>query len=493
MQNTTYYKDDEKESILSFSSLTKLIEQHFYDKKPTPNIQALSDFLWYISLSENETMYQGIYRVPYGKELQSNGELLTCFNDTSIKIDNELSFEQATKRFQDIFDKSVKKLINPNELTGCQLSGGYDSSSVYCVASKYTSNLVSLSMKFEHNSCDESQYINDVLTKCNQQGMKHFEFDCTSLDYKKIYNMESNYDLMPHWPIWVTFSMLMPMLDKIKSLQINTVLTGQLGDHTMAGNYQSIINHLYRGNIQQFISELNYLNTPSKYLKNHIKQRAKELLGDGGWLLLKKILHKQDNNLTTNVFGETPPPLSYKEAIEGKKFKWADQQRIIHSLTSALFQMGQYSNFSPAVKEKYGINFVSPFADRELIEFMLSVPPEYRYSLGNRRYFHGQSMKSILPDSIINRRDKAEFGIIVRQQIDAIDADKLWVDPVIEKMGLMKRKTILAHVDAYKTGQIKPQDFNRYWRMINIEYWYALNPYLDKSKYPPNPYILDSL
>jgi asparagine synthase (glutamine-hydrolysing) len=252
------------------------------------------------------------------------------------------------------------------------------------------------------------------------------------------------------------------------------------------------MNHFYRGNIQQFIKELTYLDRSSKYFKSHIKQRAREVLGENGWLLLKRILYRQDNQ-TTNIFGETPPPPSYTEVIEDKKFKWSDQRRIVHGLTSALFQMSRYNNFSPAVKEKYGISFVSPFANRELIEFMLSVPPEYRYHLGNRRYFHGQAMKGVLPDSIIERRDKAEFSIIVRQQIDAIDADKLWAEPAIEKMGLMKRETILAHADAYKTGQIKPQDFNRYWRMINVEYWYALNPYLDKSQYPPNPYIVDDL
>jgi len=455
------------------------------------NIYAVQDFLWYGAIQSDATMYQDIYKVPNGYTLQNDGTLLQSIDYTSISLDHSLTFKSASSKFRQIFETATQKLIDPSKMIGCQLSGGFDSSSVYGVAMKYTDNIVALSMDFTHKSCDERDYIDAVMDLYNKTEI--IREDCTALDYKYQYHMKWNYDLNPHWPIWVTFTMLAPLMEAVREKNIDTVLTGQLGDHTLAGNQASIINHLYRGKISDFIREVSYLNHPKRYIQNHFKSKLKDKIGEVNFNRLKMLLGKAVvPPANENIFGEKVPSASFVDAVEDKIFQWADQKRIVHALTSSFFHMSRYSSFSNAVYEKHGIKFLSPFEDEELIKFMLSVPPEYRYSMGNKRHLHADAMKDILPPKVLNRRDKAEFSVIVRQQIDAIDREKLWQDPVLVKMGLIKLETIKAHEQAYISGKMKPRDFNRYWRMINIEYWYALNPYLDKSEFAPNPYVLES-
>ena len=456
------------------------------------NLCAIQDFLWYGTVQSNATMYQNIYKVPHGHILKDDGTLTSKIDYTSIAIDNHISFESASAKFRQIFENATKNLIDTSKTIGCQLSGGFDSSSVYGIATKYTDNIIALSKDFSHPSCDERDYI-DAVMKFHRYKTDIIRKDCTALDYKYRYNMKWNYDLNPHWPIWVTFTMLAPLMEAVRENNIDTVLTGQVGDHTLAGSQASIINHLYRGKISDFIREVSYLKHPKRYIQRHFKNKLKDKIGESNFNRLKMLLGKPVIQPSCEeVFGEKVPSRSFVDIVDSKTFKWVDQERIVDAVTSSSFHMSKYSSFSNAVYEKYGIKFVSPFEDEELIKFMLSVPPEYRYSMGNRRHLHAYAMKDILPPKVLNRRDKAEFSVIVRQQIDAIDREKLWQDPTLVKMGLIKLETIKAHEQAYISGKMKPQDFNRYWRMINIEYWYALNPYLDRSEFAPNPYVLES-
>ena len=51
-------------------------------------------------------------------------------------------------------------------------------------------------------------------------------------------------------------------------------------------------------------------------------------------------------------------------------------------------------------------------------------------------------MDGILPDTIRDRKDKAEFSEVIIQQIDAIDLGTLLDDPFIVKLGLIEQSLI---------------------------------------------------
>jgi hypothetical protein len=114
--------------------------------------------------------------------------------------------------------------------------------------------------------------------------------------------------------------------------------------------------------------------------------------------------------------------------------------------------------------------------------WMLSLPEEYRYSMGNPRYFHGEAMKDLLPEEVLNRRDKAELSILILQQIEALNRDALWRDPAIVKMGIVDRKIIEYYEAKFQNRKLRGYDLQRYWRIINLEYWYQYSSFLDKPE-----------
>jgi hypothetical protein len=175
-------------------------------------------------------------------------------------------------------------------------------------------------------------------------------------------------------------------------------------------------------------------------------------------------------------------PPSYQNYIEGKTFSSDSQKFMISTLTSALHCMYVDSNFGKAVQEKYGVVSRHPFADIRLVEFMFALPPEYKYRLGNHRFFHAEAMREILPDEVLNRRGKAEFSVTTLRQIKAIDRESLWRNPSIIKLGIVERKDVERLEEMYQDEKLRGYNMQFYWRLINLEYWYNSNTFMDKEE-----------
>jgi len=465
------------------STLKVLIEKNHF--KPKPNIAAMSDFIFHAAIGADQTFYEDIYRLPPAHSIAFfNGKVSIAryWDPSEISIDYNLSFEDAKERFGELLKKAVEKAIPGHETVACELSGGFDSSSVYCLAKKNHSNTLAMTMDYTDPSCDERKHVNSVLKKYPGEIIRR---DCQNIDYKNQYNMAYNYALTPHWPIWITFTMKAPLLDALMERNITTVLTGQMGDHILYGSRdETLYYYLKKRKIKQFFFEWNHLPHKWQWTKNQIKKSLLSFLSEKQKNTLKKVLKKP-------IDEEFEIPKKYfTEYSEKNTFDSEFQKSRIHNLTNANFCMYIDSSFSRAA-ESHGIHFAHPYADPELVRFMLTVPPYHLYSMGNPRHLHGEAMHSILPNEILSRRKKAEFSFVILQQIEALDRKSLWKDPVIVKLGIIDKETIMKHEKMYLDKKLKSYNLQRYWRMLNLEYWYHYNQYLDKSEGYINEHIVD--
>ncbi|WP_292656504.1 asparagine synthase C-terminal domain-containing protein [Nitratifractor sp.] len=451
------------------------------------NYSVLKDFLWFSTLDPEMTFYEGVYRLPYGYELNTNGNPVEVWNPFDIDVDYSMSYQEVIDGVRFYIEKSLKKLLN-QDILACELSGGYDSSTVYMLARKLGSDPHVLTLAFKDSNADERRYADAVLRKWPSD--KVHRIDADKIDYADRYNMRWNYKLNPHWPIWITFSMLGPFFDIAKANGIRRILTGQMGDHLFLGTKDGLWSWLHMGHPLRFAKELSYLPHPLRFCLSGAKKRLKSYLKPT--IEDSKALFVSTLRYSTLLEKEMIPKPTFAELHTDHTFCCADKKQMLLWLTNSSFHMSRYSSFGRALYEQEGIEHVSPFEDRELIEFMLSIPPQYRYGKGNPRYLHAQVMKDLLPTELQQRRKKAEFSISVWQQMATIDHDRLWEKPVLVEMELLQKETIRRFQQAYKAKKFSNREFQMYWRMINIEYWYALNPYLDKSEFPPNPYVLES-
>ena len=75
-------------------------------------------------------------------------------------------------------------------------------------------------------------------------------------------------------------------------------------------------------------------------------------------------------------------------------------QRLVHPYVSRRL-IGSYQ-----AGLKYGFSYAFPLLDKDLLEFHLSLPSDYKYKNGNGRFLFRESLKGILPDDLRLRNDK---------------------------------------------------------------------------------------
>jgi asparagine synthase (glutamine-hydrolysing) len=463
------------------------------DNQFSPNLNAIESFLWNVSLHPEETFYTSVKRVPPGYELyiddDKNIEIKRWWNPFAFKIDYDMDFETAKSTFVKLFKNSIDELVyNSSNQIGCELSGGFDSSSVFCAASKTDVNITALTMDFVGGNGDEREYASLVYGHCANDNTTHYRVKPNLLDFKNQYNMKYNYTLGPHWPIWVTYTMKAQILEYILSHNIKHIFNGQFGDQLLYASPSYILYNIKQKKYFKFIKELFYLNQPIRFVYINIKKIIIKSLSNSTKQKIKIFLKKE--------IKENVPDDEYLKAMQEEMNQYSDydiNKRIINLLTHSNYYMYVDNSFSRAAADKYDIFFKSPFGNQKLIEFMLTVPPNYLYSLGNKRFFHAEVMKELLPEKLLKRTTKAEFSENIKLQINAINRDKLWENSTIVSMGFFTKDELCQFEKKYIDNTITMQERQMYWRMINIEYWYALNPHLDKSQYPPNPYIVNNL
>ena len=188
-----------------------------------------------------ETMFEGIQRLGPGHHLtiSSDGQptIKRYWKPENIKINHRISDVEAIETFRLLFDQAISERIDGQRVVGCELSGGLDSSSILTWLKKYYPSLhtTALSMTFESlDKCNETAYVELIEKKYDLSLVK---IPVDKLDYRRARDLESYYRLNPYWPIFITNTLGLPLVEAAKEKGIRTILTGQGGDHLMSGNY----------------------------------------------------------------------------------------------------------------------------------------------------------------------------------------------------------------------------------------------------------------
>ena len=85
-----------------------------------------------------------------------------------------------------------------------------------------------------------------------------------------------------------------------------------------------------------------------------------------------------------------------------------------------------------------GLDLRRPFLHASLVQFAFSTPDRLRQKFGADKHLHRLAMTGLLPESVRNRQDKAEFSVVFRHALAAVSESTLlavaqrhqdWVDP----------------------------------------------------------------
>lgn len=120
----------------------------------------------------------------------------------------------------------------------------------------------------------------------------------------------------------------------------------------------------------------------------------------------------------------------------------------------------------------FGIEARVPFLDHRLVELALLLPDRLKIRGGRRKVALTQAMRGIVPDSILERRDKIAFeppqARWLRESAD--HWRPLAAGSRAEEAGYLRAGALMQALDAVATGA-RDADHRALWRMLNLELW----------------------
>ena len=459
-----YYTFQGTTAFFSNSIDTLLLDS---GRKREANLNAMDALLHIHYVDYETTMYKGVYRLPPGYSMTiENGKktLKRFWFPEHIKTNYALTEETAANTLKKLFKKAIEKNIDNLEETAFELSGGLDSSSVVSVLAqeKDPKHIDTYSISLEGFNDDETEYVKSVLqdyTVNNQTVVS------SKLDYKDRYNMRFMYQVSPNWPAVMPLMQAFPMMEAMQKDGKKVIISGQGGDHLFTGSFRVTAEDLWcRKKIPKLFALLKEEGRPFTLVKQFV---IRPILGEKLISLLQK---KEKNNAFTHYSKEHHAIEEFTDKID---LDTSVSREALNTITSSGYSMLMDSNLFHCVEAYFDMEYRHPFMDLDLVEFVLTLPPEFLYKEGKRKWIWRQAMKGILPEKVRNRESKSHFMAFIRQQIEAVDLEKLFTQANIVQLGLMKASTIEEYHSRY--NRLGHDELFRFWTMINMEYWYRYN------------------
>lgn len=448
------------------------IKALFADKKieRIPNEKVIYEYLVNrIHDNTPETFFQNIFRLMPGHfmSLDVNGEIkkIQKFWSPPTVFPQTLSPKEKIAKFKELFLKSVRSQIVSDVPLGSCLSGGLDSSAIVCTINNILQHekihrsgvgnrQKTFSAIFPGEINNEEKYINEVTKSTNTE---HYAVTPRQeelwQDLKKlVYYQEEPFVSSGPYAQWC--------VAKLASQKVKVVLDGQGADELLAGYIPYFGTYLkellIRKKIFTFIKEITMsFDLIFPYAVEILKSKLgfcqqtidmKSILNDK---FVKKYENyssrKKSNSLTerlkNDLFFDCIPAL----------LRYEDKNAMAHSLESRV-----------------------PFLDNNLVDFILSLEPEFRIKNGWNKWIMREALRGLLPEKIRTRRKKVGFTTpeISWMRKSAKEIKTIFESESFKKRSYFNQKSIKESFELYLNG--KTNDSLVFWRLINLEFWFRI-------------------
>ncbi len=341
-----------------------------------------------------------------------------------IPVDRGMSMEQASEGVRAHFEEAVASRLRSNQPVAAQLSGGLDSSSVVAMARSLQPDtpLHAYTMTFKvERHADEAPYARQA---AEASGATLHEIPCDG--YGPWWRLEDRTRWAGGPLVSLHSSFLMGTMQKAKQMGHAVVLDGSEGDATIGHGEFLLVNHLRRLRLR---TAYNYLHS------------FRELHGGTPW---RRFL----------VFGVTPmfqAPWTTVALHRGARGRGALGREISargpvgpalvpvlldHMRSHRVWQMtnvrsdeafhrirmrnpllDEFGMFTDQSYAGLGVEHRSPFFDRRLVDFCLTVPSTLRTDGPNTRVYFRHAMADLLPPGVAWRRTKTRFDFAFREYV----------------------------------------------------------------------------
>lgn len=481
-----YLCDDDK---FIFASEMKAMVQYGIDK--TLDYTSLITYLQLNYIPAPDTIFSHVKKLEPGHYLTIAGRKCAVMPWHKISFDpvrsetNPISYADAKNQFASLLEKSVQERLVSDVPLGAFLSGGVDSSVITGLARRHKPDLQTFSIGFrDEKFFDETAYANLVA--------KHFDTDHTVFSLTNRDLFENVNDILNYIdePFADSSAINVYILSKETKKHATVALSGDGADELLAGyhKHEALNRVLHPGTKEKFLAGLGPL-----------------------W----KLLPQSRNNRMTNLFRQANRfAEGSKRSAKDRYWQWAsfaskeEAMRLLSPSAVSAFSQSAYdartNEILSGLTPDHNINHIlltdmklvlqndmlvkadmmsmansleirSPFLDYRMVDFIFTLPSEFKISGNKRKRILQDTYRDMLPPQLYHRPKKGfEVPLLkwFRTEMKSLITDDLLSRKRIEEQGLFNYQEVeqlKARLFSNNPGDVHA----RIWALIVFQWWWT--------------------
>ncbi|WP_164108732.1 MULTISPECIES: asparagine synthase (glutamine-hydrolyzing) [Sphingobacterium] len=430
------------------------------------NNEAISMYLDCGYIPSPYTIYQNVYKLPPGNNLEIDLDKQTCavkeYWNLKEVTEVGLSYAEAKEKLHNLLKDAVRIRLQADVPFGSFLSGGIDSALISSIASRVSKNPIkTFSIGFEDPEYDESkiaaQYAKII-------GSEHTETICKVTD---ILEMIPQLVKVFDEPFADSSALPSLLLNKITKQSVTMVLSGDGGDESFFGynhfrlvpyaNKITLVPYFLRKMAARMLS-FNVLGARALSYKGILNAASKYDFIAGIFVGYDSLLRKRNFNWLSHYNGykiwskdllQATADLNIKLWLENDSNVKVDRSSMAHS-----------------------VEVRSPFLDYNIIEFARTLPVSFRYEKGRRKKILKDILKEYIPEEVFDQ-PKRGFAVPlagwIRNELRSEFEENL-NDDFLRQIPILN---VSRFKDIFKKHLEGKHDYSSFiWRVYILSKWY---------------------
>ena len=359
-----------------------------------------------------EHFCRGVRRFPAAHNMVAKAgrePVFTRYWDYPASIDRSVSFEVACERFRSLLIDAVRLRMRSDVPVGTTLSSGMDSSSLVCLLRTfYDGEHQAFTAQFAESEDDESVAAGRL---AHDLGMSHFSIP-TSVDFlptleRVVHHMDGPTECPATLPLW---NIMRSMRERIV-----VCLDGQGADELLAGYYQTVapaavVDAVRAGRWRQAGIALRTALVPRDEGRRGGVRGGLEFARaavPSAHRAFRRI--RGDESVYAGVLAGGPDTEDERDDAPDCGEALSNQLRRSHERGLATLL-----HYGDAISMAHSIESRLPFLDHRLVEFVFSLPGEYKLRDGRGKALLREAVRDDVPDAILRDRPKLGFVVPIR-------------------------------------------------------------------------------
>jgi asparagine synthase (glutamine-hydrolysing) len=469
--DTGFYFASEQQALLELRS-----------QRAKPDLQRAYDYLVHGDYdSQERTFIEGVKHLPPGCLLRVDLANPIKARPESwwkpqMRSPSSLSFHEAADLVRNQFLRNVQLHLRSDVALGAALSGGIDSSAVVCAMRHLEpdAHIKTFSFIAKGFSFSEEQWIDRVNAETHSEGFK------VELEAHNLLNDLDDMIIAQGEPFGSTSIYAQYAVFRLaKEHGITVMLDGQGADELLAGysgypgfRLLSLIESEGLISAHRFAQE--WARWPGRSYRLAMMELGRIVLPESSYCLARKLLGRNFMPPWLDRSVLLGAGVAIRESRPFRDLNYSGR-RVIEQLGTSLQARGLPALLRHADRNsmRFSVESRVPFLTTEFSDLLLSMPENYLISnQGQTKAVFRAAMRGIVPDAILDRKDKIGFATPEQEWIRVLAPMlKKWLEPAAD-IPMFNHLPLLGAFDRIINNK-DPFSFQA-WRWINYVRWHAL-------------------